>query len=101
MLRNRPRGVSDVWQAKGLREGIFGSVAVTGLTDEFSEVWQGKNLRNREVESLKLKVEKREAQLALRGGWRRRKDIGEVRRTLWRSSMVGRAHRIVPTYNDL
>ncbi len=91
-----------MWQAKGLREGIFGSVAMAGLTDEFSEVWQGKNLGNREVESLKLKVKKREAQLALRGGWRRRrKDIEEVRRTLWRASMVRRAQRIVPTYNDL
>ncbi len=44
-----PRGVSDVWQAKDLREGVFGSVAMAGLTGEFSEVWQGKDLRDTEL----------------------------------------------------
>jgi len=35
-----PQGVSDVWQAKDLRKGDFGSVAMIRLTGEFSEVWQ-------------------------------------------------------------
>jgi hypothetical protein len=39
-----------VWQVKDLREGFFGSVAVIGLTDEFSEVWQGKELAKRAKE---------------------------------------------------
>ena len=43
------RGVSDVWQAKDLREGVFGSVAMAGLTGEFSEVWQGKDLQDTEL----------------------------------------------------
>jgi hypothetical protein len=34
----------EVWQAKGLREGIFGSVANTGVTGEIADVWQGKEL---------------------------------------------------------
>jgi hypothetical protein len=33
-----PQGVLDVWQAKELWEGDFGSVAMIELTDEFSEV---------------------------------------------------------------
>ena len=32
------RGVSEVWQGKDLREGVFGSVTMAGLTGEFSEV---------------------------------------------------------------
>ncbi len=35
-----PGGVSDVWQAKDLRKGDFGSVATAGLMGEISEVWQ-------------------------------------------------------------
>ena len=31
---------SQVWQAKDLRECIFGSVAMIRLTGDFSEVWQ-------------------------------------------------------------
>ena len=37
-------GVMDVWQTKDLWEGVFGSVAMIGLTGEFSEVWQIKGL---------------------------------------------------------
>ncbi len=33
-----------MWQAKDLRERVFGIVAMIGLTGEFSEVWQGKEL---------------------------------------------------------
>ena len=44
LLRVTPRGVSDVWQAKDLREGVFGSVAMIGVTGDFLEVWQGKGL---------------------------------------------------------
>jgi len=29
-----------VWQTQGLQERIFGSVAMIGVTGEFSEVWQ-------------------------------------------------------------
>jgi hypothetical protein len=42
-----PRGVSEVWQGKDLREGVFGSVAMIRLTSEFSEVWQPKELREK------------------------------------------------------
>ena len=33
-----------MWQTKGLRDGVFGSVAMIGLTGEFLEVWQAKDL---------------------------------------------------------
>jgi hypothetical protein len=46
--RAHARGVSDVWQAKELREGDFGSVAMLGLTGENSEVWQMKELEEGE-----------------------------------------------------
>ena len=39
-----PRGVSYVWQAKDLREVVFGSVAMIGVTGDFLEVWQRKGL---------------------------------------------------------
>lgn len=39
-----PPGVSYVWQAQGLETRAFGSVAMVGLTGEFSDVWQGKKL---------------------------------------------------------
>jgi hypothetical protein len=42
-----PPGVSDVWQAKDLRKGDFGSVAMIGLTGEILEVWQMKELEER------------------------------------------------------
>jgi hypothetical protein len=45
-----------VWQAKDLREAVFGSVAMIGLTGEFSEVWQAKELREKGKET-QLKVE--------------------------------------------
>ena len=38
-IENGGRG-SQVWQTKGLQEGVFGSVAMIGVTGEFSEVWQ-------------------------------------------------------------
>src|SRR2546429_9083596 len=31
---------SQVWQTQDLRERIFGSVAMIGVTGDFSEVWQ-------------------------------------------------------------
>jgi hypothetical protein len=31
----------------GLERGVFGSVAMVGLTGEFSDVWQGKKLEER------------------------------------------------------
>jgi len=42
-----PRGGSDVWQTLGLDTAVFGSVAIVGLTGEFSDVWQGKDLEKR------------------------------------------------------
>src|SRR6266852_4579038 len=38
------RGVSEVWQTQGLERCVFGSVAMIGFMDEFSEVWQIKRL---------------------------------------------------------
>ncbi len=43
-----PRGGSDVWQTRDLETPVFGSVAMIGLTGEFSDVWQGKELGDRE-----------------------------------------------------
>ena len=42
-----PRGVLEVWQTLGLETPVFGSVALLGLTGEFSDVWQGKELGDR------------------------------------------------------
>ena len=39
MKWTRGRG-SQVWQTQDLQEGIFGSVAMIGVTGDFSEVWQ-------------------------------------------------------------
>ena len=44
-----PQGVSDVWQTQGLETRHFGSVAIVGLSGEFSDVWQGKGVRGRET----------------------------------------------------
>src|SRR5260370_28591883 len=41
---NTPQGVSYVWQTLGLETPVFGSVAILGLTGEFSDVWQRKEL---------------------------------------------------------
>jgi len=35
---------SQVWQTQDLREGVLGSVAMIGVTGEFSEVWQIQDL---------------------------------------------------------
>ena len=35
---------SQVWQTQDLQEGIFGSVAMIGVTGDFSEVWQIQDL---------------------------------------------------------
>jgi hypothetical protein len=40
-----------MWQTKGLKEGDFGSVARKELTGEFSNVWQGKDLGNSDIDS--------------------------------------------------
>jgi hypothetical protein len=47
-----PPGVSEVWQGKDLREGVFGSVAMAGLTGEFSDLRQGKDLGDEHVGTL-------------------------------------------------
>jgi len=61
------RGVSEVWQAKELREGVFGSVANTGVTGEILEVWQGKDLAERGKEKgLTQRARRQEAQRARR-----------------------------------
>ena len=36
-----------MWQTVGLETRVFGSVAILGLTGEFSEVWQIKELRDK------------------------------------------------------
>src|SRR6266581_2483740 len=41
---NTPKGVSEVWQTQDLGRCVFGSVAIVGLTGEFSDVWQSKKL---------------------------------------------------------
>ena len=38
-IANGGRG-SQVWQTQDLQERIFGSVAMIGVTGDFSEVWQ-------------------------------------------------------------
>lgn len=47
-MRDGGRG-SDVWQTKELWEGVFGSVAMIGVTCDFSEVWQIQELAAEEV----------------------------------------------------
>jgi hypothetical protein len=42
-----PPGGSEVWQTVGLETHVFGSVAISGLTDKFSDVWQIKELRDK------------------------------------------------------
>jgi len=39
-----PRGVSEVWQGKGLRGCGLGSVANKRVAGKIVEVWQGKDL---------------------------------------------------------
>src|SRR2546427_12750177 len=43
----RSPGISDVWQIQGLETCVFGSVAMAGLTGEFLDLWQAKELANR------------------------------------------------------
>jgi hypothetical protein len=38
--------------------GIFGSVAMVGLTGEFSDMWQGKDLGNRNVEEVGISTQR-------------------------------------------
>ncbi len=38
------RGVSEVWQMLDLERCVLGSVAIVGLTGEFSDLWQLKDL---------------------------------------------------------
>ena len=66
-VENRPRGVSDVWQIQDLERGVFGSVAIPGLTGEFSEVWQEKNLGNGTLVRERLKVEEEKRKGKKRG----------------------------------
>jgi hypothetical protein len=40
-------GVSQVWQAKGLREAIFGWVANKGVTDEILDLGQIEDLEQK------------------------------------------------------
>src|SRR2546422_11651239 len=42
----RSPGISDVWQIQGLETCVFGSVAMAGLTGEFLDLWQAKELGN-------------------------------------------------------
>jgi hypothetical protein len=67
MLRTGPGGGSDVWQIQDLEKGVFGSVAIPGLTGEFSEVWQEKNLGNGTLVRERLKVEEEKRKGKKRG----------------------------------
>jgi len=49
-----PWGVSDVWQMQDLERCVFGSVAIVGVTREFSDVWQGKDLGDEERQEYPL-----------------------------------------------
>ncbi len=37
-----------MWQTQGLERAVLGSVAIAGLTGEFLDLWQGKDLGDRE-----------------------------------------------------
>ena len=86
---NTPGGVSDVWQTKDLRERVFGSVAMIGLTGRFFGSVANKGVS---FHSLGLDV----------GGWRAsaRETCREagVRSTARRGIMAvaGQRKRIVP-----
>jgi len=67
MLRTGP-GVSDVWQIQDLERGVFGSVAIPGLTGEFSEVRQEKNLGNGTLVRERSKVEEEKRKGKKSGG---------------------------------
>jgi hypothetical protein len=56
-----------VWQITDLERGVFGSVAIPGLTGELSEVWQGKNLGNGTLMRRRLKVEEEKRKGKKRG----------------------------------
>lgn len=53
---DEPPGVLQVWQIKGLREAICGSVASKGLTDEFLESVANTGLSVRLRAEAKLKL---------------------------------------------
>ena len=46
-LSERPPGSSEVWQTVGLETHVFGSVAILGIKDKFSDMWQIKELRDK------------------------------------------------------
>ncbi len=58
-------------QTQGLEARPFGSVAMIGLTGEFSEVWQGKELGDGKVERLTVESRKEEKELGHRPGGQR------------------------------
>jgi hypothetical protein len=95
-----PRGGSDVWQTQGLETPVFGSVAMIGLTGEFSDVWQGKDLEDTELGRVRNRLKTKNGiggflcMIRLQEStWDGRKDIEGVRRTAWRVRMVRRALR--------
>ena len=42
-----PRGLGSAWQTVGLETHVFGSVAILGIKDKFSDMWQIKELRDK------------------------------------------------------
>jgi len=90
------RGVLQVWQAKELRERVFGSVANKGVTGEILEVWQRKELatgaengnwkvENGERKSVK-ETENGKRKVEGGAGWRRRSHGTGYHRIIVRSS---------------
>ena len=65
---SRARGVSQVWQAKGLGGANFGCVANKGVASEILEVWQGKELRKGEDRKLKLENSGEGARVEMESG---------------------------------
>src|SRR2546427_5486203 len=58
----RSPGISDVLQIQGLETCVFGSVAMAGLTGEFLDLWQAKELANR-VRGIGLRPRKESGEL--------------------------------------
>jgi hypothetical protein len=79
-----PRGVSHVWQTKGLREQVFGSVAMIGLRGgPFGSV-ASKGVRREELRCSELEMERR---VRLTGG----RAVQNLLWTAWRGR-PGAAH---------
>ena len=70
----------QVWQIRDLREGVFGSVAMIGVTGGISEVWQMQELatfcRKTGVEERGVRRTARRARMGLSGAGYRQSRAG-------------------------